>query len=214
MTVTTITTTIVSGPTTNLTALFAQNATPAAPVANSTAPSTNNASVGVVTNIMNAGGVSSSTQKITSSIANNFIDTIPYWKNKIMDFDLVALYNPSLTLGNKIGYFGGIDIPIGTQAALGAGVLHFDKQWGVVPINVKLGLTINYPVIGKVYNYFATGPYLDVTDAKLGTYNFIGAVRDWQLMKNLDIAFGFGVGDISTIKGLDYAATLKLDWHF
>ncbi len=202
MTVTTITTTIVSGPTTNLTALFTQNATPAA-------PSTNNASVGVATNILGSAGVSSPTQKITADLLNNFIDSAPYFGNKIVDLDFSSMYNLS---SRSFGEFFGADVPVASQADLGVGMLHLEGQWDLVPLSLKMGTTINYgPYIGNIYNFVGTGPLLDLNNGKLGSYNTLGGVKSYIIYQKLSISLGLGVSDISTIKGINLNGFLRLN---
>ena len=221
MTVTTITTTIVSGPTTNLTALFAHNATPAAP-SSVAVISTTNAGISALTNIAGKAGVSSATQSIASTLGNNFIDVIPYLKNDIMSLDIVALYNPSLKLKNKhdflgkFGLFQGIDIPIGSQAALGAGVMRFNDQWGLVPISLKAGFTVDYPIIGNVFNYVAASPYLEMGDMKLGTYDFVGFAKVWDFgaKSRWRLSLGPTIGFLSLAPGLNYGMTLQLNYHW
>jgi hypothetical protein len=180
-------------------------------IPNSTQVSTTNATTAALTNLLKSAGISTNVQKITSSLVNNFIDATPYFKNQIINLDGAYLYNPSQ---HTMGYFFGADIPIGSQGSLGAGALHLGKQWDAMPISLKLGITINYPWIGKVYNYIGSGSIYDVTDSKFGTYSVLGGVRTWELGKRWNISLGFGVSDISTYKGLDIDGVIRLNWHF
>ena len=181
--ITTITTTIINGPTASI-PILVSNTTPSNP-----SISTTNAEIASITNIISKGTktpANGSIETISADIANDFIDTIPYLKNNIISFDTVGIYNPSLKLANKhdflgkFGLFQGVDIPIGSQAALGAGVMRFNNQWGLVPISLKAGFTVDYPIIGNVFNYVATSPYLELGDDKLGTYDFVGFAKVWD----------------------------------
>jgi hypothetical protein len=172
---------------------------------------TNNATTTVATNLLQVLGASSNTQKITSSFLNNFIDTIPYIKNDIVNIDYSELYNFSQ---KKFGDFFGFDIPVGSQSDLGAGALQFNKTWGLVPLDVKLGVTVNYPFIGNIYNFVSLGPILEIPNGQLGTYDFLGGVKTWDISSRFKLSLGGNVGDISYTKGLDLGVVSRLDYHF
>lgn len=178
---------------------------------NSSVVSTTNQTTTVATNLLQVMGVSSNGIKIASDFANNFIQAVPYIKNEIVNADFSGLYNPS---EKKYGWFSGIDIPIGTQAALGGGFLRLGNQSDLVPLSLKLSLSINYPIIGEVDNFIGTGPLYDITDDKMGTYNTLGAVKYFKISKDWNLSLGGGISDISTISGIDLNIFLRLNYHF
>lgn len=204
--ITTITTTIISSNLNNTPAPLIVASTPVVATIQST-----NVTTTAATNILQVMGVSSNVQKISANFINNFIDAEPYLKNNIINLDLAAVYNIST---NRMGYFMGFDIPVGSQAAVGAGAIEFGKDWYLAPVNLKLGTTIDYPYIGNVYNYIAIDPLLSLSDGKYGAYDFLGAFKEWDISSKFQFSLGGGFGDISFIKGLDIAGTLRLDYHW
>jgi hypothetical protein len=181
-----------------------------APVTNNQTQSTTNVTT-VATNLLQVMGLSSNAQKISASLMNTFIDAQPYLKNNIVNADFAAIYNMPT---HRMGYFLGADIPAGPQLALGVGAIEFGQDWYLAPINFKLGTTINYPYLGKIYNYIALDPLYDLSNSKFGAYDFLGAIKAWDISKKFQFSVGVGVGDISLIKGLDIAGTLRLNYKF
>ena len=182
-----------------------------APVTNNQTQSTTNVTITVATNLLQVMGLSSNAQKISASLMNTFIDAQPYLKNNIVNADFAAIYNMPT---HRMGYFLGADIPAGPQLALGVGAIEFGQDWYLAPINFKLGTTINYPYLGKIYNYIALDPLYDLSNSEFGAYDFLGAIKAWDISKKFQFSVGVGVGDISLIKGLDIAGTLRLNYKF
>ena len=173
-------------------------------------PTTNASTGNVATNLVSLFGGSTNEQKIANTFLNNFIDSAPYFKNNIINFDSSVLYNIS---HKSLGFFAGFDVPISQQAALGAGVLNIDHQIDILPLSVKLGISIPYPYIGTVYNFIGTGSLISTT-GKFGSYSFLGGVRTWDLTSKLELSIGFDIGDISLVSGIDVGGVCRLDWHF
>lgn len=176
---------------------------------NNNSNSTNTSSV--TSNLLQVAGISTNGQKIAQDLINNFIDAAPYISNNIVNLDFAGFYNPSQ---KDYGYFFGADLPVGNQTSLGVGSLHLASQWDLVPVSLKLGTTIDYPVFGQIYNFIGTGPLIDLNNGKLGSYNVLGGVKTFEFLKDWKLSLGAGVSDVSTIKGINLNVYLRLNYHF
>jgi hypothetical protein len=181
-----------------------------------TSISTTNTTTAAITNIMVNDGYSTNTSKITGLFLDDFINQLPFYKNKIFNCDAAPLYNLSQ---HTLGWFGGIDIDTTKGASLGFGVVDFKKQFDILPLSVKTGLNINWPWIGTVNHFVAIGSAYDYSDDKLGTYAAFGAVKTWNLakdgfFKNWNVSLGVGISDISTYKGIDLNGIFRLHTQF
>lgn len=215
VTVTTITTTIVSGPTTNLPALLALKSSSVAPVSPNgvvSATSPTNTTTVVVSNILKSFNASTNSQRLTSDILNTVIDDSAFITNSKINLDEAVLYNSSLT--NKLSYFAGLSLATSQQSSVGLGGAFINHQWYDANISLKLGTKISLPWIGQTYAWTANGANYNFSKSSVGSYDFFGDVKTFDIFKNLNLSLGPTFGIISNQKGIFMGLTLELNYHF
>ena len=119
----------------------------------------------------------------------------------------------------KIGGFLDASVPVTQQSAIGFGGAYIGNQWFDATVNLKLGTTFQYPLVGKVYNFVASGPDWAFhskygLQTGVGAYNFAGVEKTWDLSKKWNLTVGFAVGDISQLPGLTYAGGVQLNFKY
>lgn len=170
------------------------------------------------TNISQLLGFSPSFQQLLSDATGVFNDVSPYITNDIVQIDTGILYNRAAKGGN-LGAFADVNVPVSQQANVGFGGAYLDNTWLDATINIKLGTTFNWPVVGKVYAWVASGPDYNFKEKQIGAYDFAGLFKTWDIYHNAggvgwNIGLNGGIGDISSFPGTCYLLGVSVNAHF
>jgi hypothetical protein len=170
-------------------------------------------------NFLQFAGASSSVQQLFSDASSVFYDAQPYITNDIVQFDAGILYNKAMASGSKLGGFADVNIPTTQQLAIGFGGAYIGRQWLDATVNIKLGTTWSWPLIGKVYAWVAEGPDYNFQSKGIGAYSFAGVTKGWDVYtgskgQHLMLSADVGVGDVSTFAGTDILLGLSVNYHY
>ena len=171
------------------------------------------------TNLISLLGGGASAQQLASDVAGFFADAQPYLSNSIGTIDAALLYDKTLPKG-KIGGFLGATIPVSQQAAIGFGGAYLGNTWYDATLNIKLGMTLSLPFIGKYYGWAGSGPDYNFRAKSIGAWNALGVEKDWDLGKlfgsttSAYLGGGFFVGNDSTTAGAFEGLYLALTAHY
>lgn len=166
-------------------------------------------------------GLSPSATQLGSDFGAFFVDAVPYVSNDIVNLQVGGLYDKSLAHG-KIGGFADIGVPISQQASLGFGGAYIGKQWFDGTVNLKLGSTFTWPVIGKwigpVYHAVSSGPDYDFHTTKgqtaIGAFNMMDSIKKFDISKKVTLQLDFGIGEETHLPGVLLAGSTILSYHF
>jgi len=109
-----------------------------------------------------------------------------------------ALYNQ-----HQVGALVDVVYPINNNMGVGFGVAYLDHTFYDTTINWNVGTTWSAPLVGKIYTWAETGPYLDLHSHAVGAQSFVGLTKDISISSWHIFASG-GVGNISTRPGQTY----------
>ena len=169
-------------------------------------------------------GISSNTQVTIADVGGSILgalkDAQPYLSNGVYTIEMGGLYNSAAKNG-RFGAFFDVQVPIAGQASIGLGTAYQDSQWLEGSVSARVGTTVNWtksiPLvggwIGPVYAYVESGPSYNLKTHAIGSYNFAGFIKRWDISKKFELTAGGAVGNISSIPGTDYAFGASLTYH-
>jgi hypothetical protein len=173
-------------------------------------------------NILAAAGVTVSPglAQVGSDFLGALADAQPYFSNGIYAIEGGVMYNPSDKTG-KIGGFLDLQVPVAQQASIGFGGAYLDDHWLDASISARVGTTLNWPTnlplvgsfIGPTYAYLESGPDYDFHTHGVGSYNFAGIIKQWDISSKWKFTMGAAIGNISTLPGTDFAGGVSLTYH-
>lgn len=140
-----------------------------------------------------------------SDLLNFLTDAVPYYGQGLRA-GAYGLYN-----NKKFGGLVDLQYPLtaGGNISAGGGLAYLNGQFYSFSLSVNMGTTWKLPLVGNVYTWLESGPYLNVHSHEPGVQSFAGVTKDIQFgnaSKATHVYLTGGVGNISTSPGSTYIA--------
>jgi len=147
---------------------------------------------------------------VLGDVGKFLTDAQPYTTNGNVRVGVGGIYSDK-----KWGGLATVIVPVNSngQISIGFTGMYIDHQFYDASVNANLGTTWNVPLIGKVYEWVATGPGYNLKAKHAIAYNFTGFKKGWDFKGGFSLTIDAGAGNISDRKGLGYVAMAFLGWH-